>query len=315
MNPIVFVSTLDAEQQQLWLHALKQGLPDETIYLAEQVDINERDNIDIAIVANPDPIELSKFSKLLWIQSLWAGVEKLVSELSSQKSSVKLVRLIDPQLAKTMAESVLAWTLYLQRQMYQYAKQQQAKYWHQLPCIASSDLRVCVLGAGELGLAAIEALKKLDYQVNCWSRSTKNIKNVTHYTGESGFNEVLQCADILINLLPLTEQTHKILNYQTMSQLPKGAQLINFSRAGVVDTDALLHHLNNKHIEHAVLDVFDIEPLNKASEIWHHPKITVLPHISAPTNMQTATSIVAKNITRYRNSGVLPRLVNLKTGY
>ncbi len=315
MSNIVFISTLDYAQQQSWLQVFKQHLPNEDIQLTEQIDACKYDEIDIAIVANPDPLELAKFPKLIWIQSLWAGVEKLVSELNSNKISVKLVRLIDPQLTKTMAESVLAWTLYLQRNMPQYTKQQLAKNWQQLPCVDSSDLRVSILGTGVLGTAAIDALKKLDYQVNCWSRSPKSIEHVTNYTGVTGLNKILQCSDIIINLLPLTDQTYHLLNYQALSKLPKGAKLINFSRGGVVDTDALLVLLNNGHIEHAVLDVFDEEPLSKESVIWHHPKITVLPHISAPTNMQTAANIVAQNIIRYRANGVLPKLVDLETGY
>ena len=133
MHKIVFISSINYKQQQTWLKAINQLLPNDTILLSKQIDVSKLHEIDIAIVANPDPIDLGKYPKLIWVQSLWAGVEKLVAAFNTNKTPVKLVRLVDPHLAKTMAESVLAWTLYLQRNMPKYSKQQLAKKWHQLP--------------------------------------------------------------------------------------------------------------------------------------------------------------------------------------
>ena len=214
-----------------------------------------------------------------------------------------------------MAESVLAWTLSLQRNMPAYTQQQINRQWNQLPSINSKDLRVSVLGAGELGLAALSALRKLDYQLNCWSRTLKQIKGVESYTKLSGLQTMLGNTDILINLLPLTQQTHHLLNRKVLSQLPSGAKLINFSRGAIIDTKALLELLNKNHLSHAVLDVFEHEPLVPTDPIWQHPNITVLPHISAPTSMMSASEIVAKNVKVYRESDIIPKSVDDKVGY
>jgi len=230
-------------------------------------------------------------------------------------SPIKLVRLVDPQLAISMAESVLAWTLYLQRNMAEYAQQQQKRNWSQLPCIASADLRVSILGAGELGLAAINALKKLNYQVNCWSRAAKNIEGVTSYHGLNDLTCMLKKSDIVINLLPLTQFTQHLLNEERMREMPKGARLINFSRGGIVDTKGLLKLLEIGHISHAVLDVFEQEPLTPTDSLWHTPNITILPHISAPTNRESAVAIAAKNIETYRSQDIIPKAVDMKIGY
>lgn len=290
----------------------KELLPNETILLPLQIDASQVANVDIAIVANPDPKELARYPNLIWIQSLWAGVERLTKELVN--SPIKLVRLVDPQLAISMAESVLAWTLFLQRNMPEYAKQQQNKQWNQLPCIASADLRVSILGAGKLGLAALEALKKLDYQLSCWSRSAKQIEGVQCFHGEKSLVKVMQNTDILINLLPLTKQTHHMLNEELLGEFPVGAKLINFSRGAVVDTSALLNLLASGHLSHAVLDVFETEPLPLTDSLWQTPNITILPHISAPTNRHSAAVIVADNIKNYRNNSVIPKAVDLTAG-
>jgi len=313
MKTIVFVSKEASDIQLQWITMLKEQLVNETILLPQQISESHAKQVDIAIVANPDPKVLARFPNLLWIQSLWAGVENLVGD--TVEKSIKLVKLVDPQLAKTMAESVLAWTLYLQRNMPEYAQQQISKQWRQLPSIMSEDLRVSVLGAGSLGLAALDVLKKLDYQVSCWSRTPKQLNGITNYTDFSGLETMLSKTDILISLLPLTQETYHLLDKKLLRKLPKGAKLINFSRGLIIDNKALFELLESRHISHAVLDVFEHEPLTIDDPIWHNPNITVLPHISAPTNMLSAAKIVASNITRYRENGVIPDSVNVKQGY
>jgi glyoxylate/hydroxypyruvate reductase A len=313
MKTIVFISELESDLQEQWLAWVNKQLINATILLPEQVSESQARGIEIAIVANPNPKHLARYPNLVWIQSIWAGVEKLMDGILQKP--IKLVRLVDPQLAQSMAESVLAWTLYLQRNMHEYAKQQVSKHWNQLPCIASKELRVSVLGAGELGLTALNALSKLEYQVSCWSRTPKQFKGIKSYTDLNGLQIMLSRTDILINLLPLTQQTHYLLDKKLLSTLPNGAKLINFSRGAVIDTKALLELLDIGHLSHAVLDVFENEPLTTSDPIWSNPNITVLPHISAPTNMHTASKIVANNINEYHENDVTPKSVDLSIGY
>jgi glyoxylate/hydroxypyruvate reductase A len=313
MHNIVFICDSNSANQSQWLAEIQKQLTNDTILLPEQINASQAKKIDIAIVANPDPKDLAKFPNLVWIQSLWAGVERLVTELSEKP--IKLVRLEDPQLAKTMAESVLAWTLYLQRNMAEYAQQQTNKNWRQLPSTSSEDLRVSVLGAGALGIAALKALKKLDYQVNCWSRTAKQFDGIHNYVGLEGLSSMLGKTDILINLLPLTPDTYHLLDESLLAKLPKGVKLINFSRGAVIDTKALLGLLDLGHIAHAVLDVFEQEPLAPTDTIWSNPRITVLPHMSAPTTIHSAAKVIAKNITNYRENNIMPKFVDIKQGY
>lgn len=288
-------------------------LPEENIRPASSIPISERSRCEMAIVANPDPKEVATFTGLKWVQSLWAGVEQLVSELDNQE--LKIVRLIDPRLTEAMAEAVLAWTLYLHRDMPSYAWQQQQKRWRALPYHPARERTVGILGLGELGLASAKRLAANGFNVLGWSRNAKQLADISSYNGRPGLHSVLEQSQILVCLLPLTKETNKLLDKQTLSQLPKDASVINFSRGGIINTMQLVDLLDCGQLKHAVMDVFEEEPLSKKSKLWTHPNITVLPHISAPTQLQSASEIVARNIRRYRETGQLPAVVDWQLGY
>jgi glyoxylate/hydroxypyruvate reductase A len=288
-------------------------LPREDIRLFQSLNPAERAEVDIAIVANPNPAELAQLPGLVWVQSLWAGVERLVAELGAFACPV--VRLVDPELARTMAESALAWTYYLFREMPAYAAQQRAAQWIQRPYKPPAKTSVGVLGLGELGAAATARLRDAGFKVQGWSRNPKDLPGIRCHYGDEGLNTVLALSEILICLLPLTASTRYLLNADRLARLPKGAKLINFARGAIIDTAALVVALDGGGLGHAVLDVFETEPLPGDSPLWTHAAVTVLPHISAPTNRDTAVGIVAANVAAYRGKGTIPDAVDLSRGY
>ncbi|MDC4987825.1 glyoxylate/hydroxypyruvate reductase A [Acinetobacter baumannii] len=282
--------------------------------MLDELDEETRKKCDVAIVANPDPNDLKKLPELQWVHSVWAGVDKLVTELNEQYQ-IKIVRLIDPKLSDTMSEAVLAWTLYLHRNMPLYAKQQSERKWLEHEYTPPEEKTISILGLGALGSISALKLKAAGFNVCGWSRTQKNIPNITCYSGSDGLSDMLKKTDILICLLPLTPQTQGLINQKMIQSLRKNSSIINFSRGLIIDDLALREELNNGHLEHVVLDVFDIEPLSPESWHWQHEKVTVLPHISAPTNRKSASLIVAENIRKYRLDGSIPPFINKMIGY
>ena len=310
---IPFLSQANSDEKSRWLDVLQVAMPHHKICYLNQLSDEEKDNIEIAIVANPDPKDLNSLPNLRWVHSLWAGVETLMSNIPSH--SIKIVRMNDPMLATTMAEAVLAWVFYLQRKMPQYQRQQIQKIWQPIETKTTSETTVGILGLGNLGKAAAFKLVQQGFKVCGWSRSEINIEGVKSYFGSDNLQEVIKQSDILIVLLPLTPETNNILDDKSLSYLPKGASIVNFARSRIINDEALIKLLESGHIGHAVLDVFDKEPLPTESLFWEHPKVTVLPHISAPTNHQTASLIVAKNIDTFIKTGKIPASVNRLLGY
>lgn len=310
---IAFICAPGYAFAQPWRAALQAAMPQERIVALDALDAQARAACEFAIVANPDPRELAALPQLKWVHSVWAGVERLVEDL--QHSPVEIVRLVDPQLAETMAEAVLAWTLYLHRDMPRYARQQAAGQWLEHDYVRPQEKTVALLGLGELGLACAARLLAAGFQVAGWSRSRKAVPGVQCFAGDDELPALLAAADILVCLLPLTPQTRDMLDARALSQLKPGASLINFARGAIVDDHALRAALDSGQIAHAVLDVFRAEPLPAAQWQWQHPQVTVLPHISAPTNRHTAAAIVAANVGRYRATGALPVVVDKQRRY
>ena len=314
MKSIVpFISMLPKADIDEWLKVLKKKLPKERIVKFSSLKKSDYKKIDVAIVANPNPTEVKKLINLKWVQSVWAGVEKLVESFKGEK--VKIIRLVDPEMNRTMAEAVLSWVLYLHRDMHFYRIQQNKRIWKENDYIKPSKKIVSFIGLGELGSASAVKLIKNGFNVCGWSRGKKNISKVKSFTGKLGLKKMLKQTDILVCLIPLTKQTKYLLNYKTLSYLKRGASIINFARGAVINVKDLVRHLNSGKIKHAVLDVFEQEPLPKASILWKHKNVTVLPHISAHTNMDTASDIFLKNIKMYRLKNRIPKSVDKVRGY
>jgi glyoxylate/hydroxypyruvate reductase A len=308
--PIAFVSRHDGSR---WIEMLTNSMPRESVVDDNTISDAVAMTVEIAVVADPSPGRLARYPNLKWVHSVWAGVERLVPIVAARQ--LPLVRLVDPMLATTMAEAVLAWTLYLHRDMPAYAAQQRQRVWKPHGYVAADELTISILGLGELGGAAAERLVEAGYRVTGWSHSAKTLDGVRSLTGEAGLREALSVANIVVLLLPLTAETQHLLNAERLALMREGASLINFARGGVLDTSALIQALDDDRLNHAVLDVFDEEPLPQTSPLWNHQKVTVLPHISAPTNRVSASGIVAANIGAYRDTGAIPVVVDAARGY
>ncbi len=311
-QPIPFISRYSRAIDQTWLDRLNAALPDERFVAAKDMQPEDKVKAAFAVVAGPEAEHLMGFSNLVWVHSTWAGVEALVEVLPK---SVQVARLIDPKLTARMTEAVLAWTFFLQRDMPVYAAQQRAQIWRQQPYRSPADTQVGVLGLGELGAKAAQRLAANGFQVAGWSRSPKSIPGIDCRHGEAGLSQVLAQADILVCLLPLTPDTRHLLDTTAFAKTRPHCALINFARGPIVSETALLAALHAGNLRHAVLDVFDAEPLPTEHPYWHHPNITVLPHISAVTDPDSATKVVAANIQHWRAAGEMPTLVDRERAY
>ncbi|TPM98477.1 glyoxylate/hydroxypyruvate reductase A [Mesorhizobium sp. B2-1-5] len=259
------------------------------------------------------PDDIARYRNLEVLLSLGAGVDQFKRE--SLPRRVKLVRMVEDGIIRMMQEYVVLGVLSLHRDMVAYREQQKRQAWLGLAAPQATERRVGFLGLGMLAQAAIERLLPFRFPLAAWSRSRKEIDGVTCFHGADQLAGFLAQTDILVCLLPLTEETRGILDAELFSRLPAGARLLHVGRGPQLDQTALLQALDNGHLAAAMLDVTDPEPLPDDHPLWRHPKVAITPHIASVTQADSAAQSVVDNIRRHRAGEELIGLVDRTLGY
>ena len=292
----IFVNNKGGESSR-WVDLLAAQLPDQQVYDFNQLP--NKEDVEYAVVWNHPHGDLASYPKLKAVLILGAGTDHI--DLDYSLPRVPLVRLVDPDVGIDMAHYVLYWVMHFHRHYERYRQQAPSAQWvrHEMP--RSRDYRVTVLGLGRIGSYIASQIASNHFAVLAWNRSVKNIAGVQCFSGKEGLKEVLSRTDVLVNCLPLNEQTKGMIDAEQLEQLPKGASVINVSRGAVIDDQSLLELLRSKHISAAALDTFSEEPLFQSSPYWQMPNVFVTPHMSGATYAKSAGLVVAENIRRIEN--------------
>lgn len=304
LGTIVLACRFDTREWSEWLPALRAALPGARLVRWDAPDhdhAHDPAEVEIAIVANPPAGALQRYPRLRLVQSLWAGVDRLLAD-PTLPAHLPILRMVDPAMTAAMAETALWAVLTLHRGFQVYAGQQRTGHWQSHPQRRADEVPIGVLGQGQMGGEASRRLRALGYPVRGWRR------------GEP-LAPVLAHSEILVNLLPLTPDTRGLLDATALRQLPRGAALVNLARGAHVVDDDLLAALDDGHLGHAVLDVFHQEPLPRGHRYWQHPAVTVLPHVAAQTDARSAAQVVARNLAAWRRGEPLAHLVDRRSGY
>ena len=258
-------------------------------------------NSEVNAIIYSDESEISDFSIFpddAVIFSIFAGVEKTLLNKSIRQP---LVRLIDIEMTECMAEWCAAHVLRYHLDLDEYIKPEKNEWKsYSTERLLANQVNVGILGLGILGTATANKLRKLDFNVTGWSTTEKNLSGIKSLVGQNGLAKILSNSDYLILLLPLTEETKNIINSGSLKMVKKGAILINAGRGGLIEDNDLLKALDSGKISRCTLDVFNEEPLPKEHPFWFHDKVTVTPHISAPTRLQSSIKSILKNIGRIK---------------
>lgn len=294
-----------------WYKAFKEKNPDLDIQVYPEVE--NPDDVEFAISWRHPEGVYEAYPNLKVIASMGAGVHHVLKD-QSIPDHVNITRIVDENLTRDMADFALLNTLFHIRNYNFHIAQQKEKNWKIRAYQQPQETKVGVLGMGVLGQAVAEKLNRNDFQVLGWSKSRKENKAFKSFT-ENEFDLFMSQLDILICLLPLTEDTKGILNYENLKKLPQGAKLINLARGPHVVDEDLIQLLDQEHLSSAVLDVFDEEPLSENSSFWSHPKVLVTPHVASMTDPQSVVNQIYENIENVKNGKDLKNQVDRSKKY
>lgn len=273
------------------------------------------DAVHYVLVWEPDPGRLAAMPNLRLILSTAAGVDHITRDPTWPRH-IPLVRMGGDETAQRMGEYVCLAALALLRDFRRVTLAQAERRWDYFenPRCAR-DVRVGVMGLGNLGARAAVMLAGLGFPVMGWARTPKALPGITCYAGNAERDMFLAQCDILVCLLPDTADTRGAIRAETIAHLPPGAAVINAARGGHVVLGDVIAALDSGHLSGAVLDVFEGEPLAPGHPIWIHPRVTVTPHMASLASRRARTYYVAQAIAAFERGEALPNLYDPARGY
>ena len=247
------------------------------------------------------------------IQKLGAGVDTMVSD-PDLPEQVRIARLKHNTTAMEMARFCMAYVLRDVQNMVFHSEQQRQGVWHPVAPKRVADLQVGVLGLGHIGSATAGLFSSAGFAVTGWSRSEKHIDGIRCVYGGDALFPLLEQVDYLVSILPSTSATINLFDREVFKFMKPDSMLINVGRGTLIVEKDLVEALDQKLIRHAVLDVCQQEPLPADSPLWHHPGITVTPHVSG-WDLGDGLSVVADNYYRLLEGRPILHEISRESGY
>lgn len=275
---------------------LKQPLlaefPQAEFLFDTKLDVEKLAQSEILVTYGEDLKEdhLQHAKQLQWIFVASAGIEKMPADAIAKRNIlVSNVRGIHK---KPMTESILAHILSLKRVLPFIYEQQQKKVWNKKarPTELNGSTAL-IIGPGAIGGEVGRILQAFDVHTIGCNRSGKEAPYMNETYKLDDLKEQLPKADIILSMLPSTKETKHMLTREHFELMKSSAIFMNFGRGDLVETDTLVGVLQDKLIEHAVLDVYETEPLPADSPLWELDNVTLSPHFSSHSSRYLERSL------------------------
>tara|TARA_Y100001970_G_scaffold275829_2_gene377603 strand:+ start:17219 stop:18193 length:975 start_codon:yes stop_codon:yes gene_type:complete len=294
------------------------------IYLADENAIIQNINkLDILLSYHiPRDIFNQNISSLKWIQLGNAGVDNCMFEqVIKSKIIITNSRGIN---SVPVAEFVMSAILFFTKNITDCIEFQKNKIWTQWEIAKRNDTLenkiIGIIGYGAIGKAIAKRAKSFNMKIYATKRLQK--KTISNSTTDlllplKDIDYILKNSDYIVIACPLTPLTYQLINKKKINQCKPSAYIINISRGGIIDEEALCTALKNKKIKGAALDVFNKEPLNQKNALFNLNNVLLSPHISGNFKDYQFKVIESfeKNLERFINKKPLQNRVCKKRLY
>ena len=244
---------------------------------------------------------IPEMKSLKVIQSPNAGVDDV---LKIRPEGVMLCNAAGVHDAST-AELAVALAIASRRGFADFAADQVEGRWAHVRKPSLADSNVAIVGYGNIGKTIAAMLSNFEVTITAFTRSGSDGSLTFDH-----FDRLLPTFDVIILIVPLTEQTHHLMNAQRLAAMKDGAALINVARGPVVDTEALIAELNSGRIT-AGLDVTDPEPLPAGHPLWSAKNVIITPHVGGDSQafIPRGRKLVEEQLARYASGQPLLHIV------
>ena len=285
--------------QDVWRRAFAAALPEAAVAAWPDVAVPP----DYAAVWKPPAELFERCPGLQAIFNLGAGVDALLAT-PALPAATPIYRLEDAGMAEQMAEYVTLAVLRAYREVDAYAEQQRAARLAAAPAPAARRNSASASSAWACwGRRWPRRCSRSAFRSPAGVARAGRWPGVTCFAGDDELDAFLAGTRVLVCLLPATAATADLLDAATLSLLPRGAEVVNIARGGLLVDADLLALLDAGHLAGATLDVFRDEPLPATHPFWHHPRITITPHTSAVTRVEASVRADRRQAAAARGRG------------
>ena len=256
--------------------------------------------------------ELSRLSKLKWVQSIYAGVEPLVDSMQRRDYVLTNARGV---FGEVMSEYVFGYLLFHEKKIIERIQAQQSMQWQRSESGVLRGKTIGLLGVGSIGAHLAGTAKHFGMTVRGYTRNSETSTQVDQYFHGSDLLKFTEGLDYLVSVLPRTDDTNKMVDAKLLDALPTHAVFVNVGRGNAVDEPALVRALNEGKLAAAVLDVFEQEPLPEGHPFWTTPNLYMTFHTSAISYPEDLTRLFIENYQLYVEGKPLKHIVDFERGY
>ena len=255
--------------------------------------------------------------QLKWIQAITAGVDNLPLEEIARRG----IRLTNGRGIHTihMAEYAIAAMINLARGFHVMFRNQMQKNWKRgVPQGEIRGATVGIIGLGAIGREIARRAAFMGMRVIGVKRTPAPLADVDTVYGPEDMKQVFQQSDYVINLLPATPGTEKMIDRRFFEAMKPTASFINMGRGTTVNEADLIEVLRSQRIKALVTDVYEMEPLPPESPLWDLENVILTPHICgvSPHYMARAMAIIEHNLDVYLSGrGKMINVVDIAAGY
>lgn len=274
--------------------------------------------------------------ELRWIQFHWAGIDHILDDPILVKPDLVSTSLSGAS-ASQVAEYIMMMLLALGHHLPKLVAHQNQHEWssERWEVFRPQELRqstVGIVGYGSIGRQLARVLHPFGARVLAAKRDAMQPEdrgytpegigdqdgNFVHriYPTEALESMLMEC-DFVVVTLPKTAETLNLISTEAIEVMKPTSYIIDISRGGIIDHEALIPALKEKRIAGAALDVFPEEPLPEDNQLWELPNVIITPHISGITHYydERAVEMFSANLQRYLAKQPLLNQIELNLGY
>lgn len=267
------------------------------------------------IVGRPPPEDVVRSRAVRWLQLPSAGANRYVGQIPRDI----ILTSASGVYGAPAAEHVFALLLAFARSIPVFVGNQLRKSWSREGRFIELSGSTCgVLGLGDIGSAVAKRAAAFGMRV---LGARKNADRKSDLVDETysidQLDEMLGECDFVINTLPATTATTKLIDASRLRAMKRGSFLVNIGRGSTIDETALTEALQSGHLGGAGLDVFEEEPLSSASPLWEMENVIITPHVGglSPRESERVADLFLDNLERYLRGDELLNRVDPRVGY